>query len=122
MLNLFGGPFYVFSKQDFNMTPKNSPASQPIRTSQAMLGDKVMLVAIALSALTSVVLGANFVESGLAWGASAVLVVLAALTYVVARGTLASSLVLAVVQMAFVALHIHLSHGLTEFHFGVFVS
>ena len=89
---------------------------------RGLLGDRVMLSAIGLSALTAVVLGASFVESGLAWGASAVLVVLAALLYATAAGSLASRLGLAFVQMSFVALHIQLARGMTEFHFGVFVT
>ena len=35
-----------------------------------IMGDRVMLAAIVISAITSVALGFNFVESGLAWGVS----------------------------------------------------
>ena len=89
---------------------------------QALLGDKIMLAAIGLSAVAAVILGASFVESGLAWLASAVLLAVAAGIFVTARGTLTSRLVLAFVQMSFVELHIQLAHGMTEFHFGVFVT
>jgi methyl-accepting chemotaxis protein len=91
-------------------------------SSQTLLGDKVMLAAIIMSAVAAVVLGANFVESGLAWSASAVLLIVAVLVYLAKRGTLTSSLVLAFVQTSFVELHIQLARGMTEFHFGVFVT
>ena len=89
---------------------------------QALLGDRIMLAAIGLSAVAAVILGASFVESGLAWMASALLLALALGVYATARGTLTSRLVLAFVQMSFVALHIDLARGMTEFHFGVFVT
>jgi methyl-accepting chemotaxis protein len=89
---------------------------------QAKLGDRVMLAAIAVSAITAVVLGMNFVESGLAWVGSAVLLAIGVGVYLAAVGSLFSRLTLAVVQSALVALHIQLSHGMTEFHFGVFVT
>ena len=81
-----------------------------------------MLAAIVISAITAVALGFNFVESGLAWGVSAVLMVVAVIAYASAAGALASRLVLAFVQSAFVALHIQLAQGQTELHFGVFVT
>jgi methyl-accepting chemotaxis protein len=88
----------------------------------AHLGDKILLVAIALSALTSVVLGFQFVDSGLAIGLTLALLVLAALAYMLAKGSMASRLVLCFVQVSLVALHIQLAHGMLEFHFGVFVT
>ena len=90
--------------------------------SMHIMGDRVMLAAIVISAITSVALGFNFVESGLAWGVSAVLMVVAVIAYASAAGALASRLVLAFVQSAFVALHIQLAQGQTELHFGVFVT
>ena len=89
---------------------------------QAILGDKLMLAAIALSALAAVILGTNFVESGLAWMVSAALLALAVLVFVTNRGTLMSRLVMAFVQISFTELHIQLARGMTEFHFGVFVT
>jgi len=91
-------------------------------SAQAILGDRVMLAAIVLSAVAAVILGASFVESGLAWIASIVLLALAFGAYAMAKGTLSSRLVLAFVQMSFVALHIDLARGMTELHFGVFVT
>ena len=96
--------------------PRNAQGSMHI------MGDRVMLAAIVISAITAVALGFNFVESGLAWGVSAVLMVVAVIAYASAAGALASRLVLAFVQSAFVALHIQLAQGQTELHFGVFVT
>ncbi|MBO0942222.1 chemotaxis protein [Acidovorax temperans] len=90
--------------------------------SMHIMGDRVMLAAIVISAITAVALGFNFVESGLAWGVSAVLMVVAVIAYASAAGALASRLVLAFVQSAFVALHIQLAQGQTELHFGAFVT
>ena len=47
--------------------PLNSQGASGAQTSH-LLGDRVMMAAIAVSAVTAVALGANFVESGLAWG------------------------------------------------------
>ncbi len=98
----------------------SSPAAS--LSAQALLGDRVMLAAIGLSAVASVILGFSFIESGLAWGASIVLVLLALGVYATSKGTLLSSLALAFIQSCFVALHIDLARGMTELHFGVFVT
>ena len=90
--------------------------------SQALLGDKVMLAAIALSAIAAVVLGFQFVDAGLAMGASLLLLVVAGLAYATCKGTMASRLVLAFVQVSLVVLHIQLARGMIELHFGVFVT
>ena len=89
---------------------------------QALLGDRAMLAAIGLSAVAALILGSSFVESGLAWMATAILLAMAVLVYVTNRGTLMSRLVLAFVQASLVELHIQLARGMTEFHFGVFVT
>ena len=96
------------------------PVSQ--RLDSALLGDRVMLVAIALSAIAAVVLGLRFVDSALALAASGGLVLIAGAAYALARGTLGSRLVLAFVQVGLVALHIQLAQGMLEFHFGVLVT
>ena len=89
---------------------------------QALLGDKVMLAAVALSAVAAAVLGHFYfgltlgVVGGLVFGGMG----LAA--YVLARGTVTSRMVLTFSQAALVALHIQLAHGELEYHFGVFVT
>lgn len=97
----------------------HSTAQHTAANSQALLGDNILLASIVLSAVAAVALGANFVESQLAWGASGVLLALTGLIYLTRRGTLTSSLVLAFVLSSFVELHIQLAQGMTEFHFGV---
>ena len=88
----------------------------------AMLGDRVLLSYICLSALVSIVLGMNFVDSGLAFTATLVLLAIAFGVFWLARYTTASRFVLTFVLVAFVALHIQLSRGMSELHFGVFVA
>ncbi|MBY0409271.1 MAG: chemotaxis protein, partial [Burkholderiaceae bacterium] len=90
--------------------------------SKQLLGDRVLIAAIVVSAITAVVLGTNFVESGLAWGLSALFLAVAGLVYATRGGTILSLVVLTTIQTSFVALHIHLSQGLSELHFGVFVT
>ncbi len=99
--------------------PENNSSEAP---SLGLLGDKTLLIAIGLSALTSIVLGVQFVDSGLAIGATVVLVGMALMAYAGAKGTLSSRLVLTFVQVSLVALHIQLAKGMLEFHFGVFVT
>ena len=98
------------------MTAKLPPSAR------ALLGDKVLLVAIGISALASVVLGLQFVESGLAIGAAMALLLVAAVGYGSGPGSKSSRYVLTFVLVSFVALHIQLARGMLEFHFGVFVA
>ena len=87
----------------------------------ALLGDRVLLVAIGLCALVSIVLGVQFVDSGLAIGVSVGLLLIAGLGFAAAPGTQASRYVLTFVLVSFVALQIQLARGMIELHFGVFV-
>jgi methyl-accepting chemotaxis protein len=98
------------------MTVKLPPSAR------ALLGDKILLVAIGLSALASVVLGMQFVESGLAIGAAVALLVIAAVGYGSGPGSKGSRYVLTFALVSFVALQIQLAHGMLEMHFGVFVA
>jgi methyl-accepting chemotaxis protein len=88
----------------------------------ARLGDKVLLSYIVISAVASIVLGMNFVDTTLATTATTVLLALAFGVFWLARYTALSRYVLAFVLMSFVALHIQLARGMLEMHFGVFVS
>jgi methyl-accepting chemotaxis protein len=90
-------------------------------SSMALLGDRVLLAAVGLSALASVVLGLQFVESALAVGSSVLLVALAVGVYATASGSVLSRYVLTFVLVSFVALQIQLGQGMGELHFGVFV-
>ena len=101
----------------------NGVSAQPgVSDTHALLGDRVLLAAIVLSALAACVLGTQFVEVALAWSVSALLTLLAVIAYTVMRGTLVSRFVLTFVQVSMVALHVQLAQGMIEFHFGVFVT
>ncbi len=99
-------------------SPKPTSSAETL----AMLGDRVLLSYITLAAVLSVVLGFNFVDSGVAWTATLVLLALAYGVFWVARYTVASRFVLTFTLVASVALHIQLSRGMSEMHFGVFVA
>lgn len=105
---------------DTRTAARSGPSGTAV--SHTVLGDRVLLAAIVVSALTAIVLGARFVESAVAWVVAGVLLAVAILAFVMAQGTLASRMVLAFVQSSMVALHIQLAQGMTEFHFGVFVT
>ncbi|MFN3439415.1 MAG: methyl-accepting chemotaxis protein [Acidovorax sp.] len=83
--------------------------------------DTLMLAAMALGWIVALWIGYIHGRMGTAavWGLAFVGV--AALTWAMARGTLLSRLVMAAMGMGMVALHIQLSMGMSEFHFGVFV-
>mmetsp|Transcript_18203 Transcript_18203/g.43587 ORF Transcript_18203/g.43587 Transcript_18203/m.43587 type:complete len:486 (+) Transcript_18203:195-1652(+) len=84
--------------------------------------DKVILVALAVSALAAGAIGAEYGELTLAVAGSITLLALGGLAYWTARGTTFSSLALASCLVGMVALHIQLGRGTIEFHFGVFVA
>ena len=88
----------------------------------AIFGDRIISLAIGLSAITSFVLGFQFVDMTLAIGATVALLAMAGLAYSVAKGTAVSRYVLTFVLVSLVALHIQLARGMLEFHFGVFVA
>ncbi|HMN93023.1 MAG TPA: methyl-accepting chemotaxis protein [Hydrogenophaga sp.] len=102
------------------MTP-HSDVSRTLQA-QALLGDKVMLAAVVLSAVVAVVMGQVYYEPTLAVLGALVFAGIGGLVYMAARGTLTSRLVLASMQVALVALHIQIAKGELEFHFGVFVT
>ena len=90
-------------------------------SSADIFGDRIMLLAIGLSAIASVILGFQFVDAGLAIGVTMALLVLSGLAYFGAKGTVVSRVVLTFVLVGLVVLHIQLARGMEEFHFGVFV-
>jgi len=94
----------------------NAPASA--NTS----GDTLMLMTLAVGTCLSLVLANQAADFGTAWWGLGFILTPALLAYAVARGSLASSLVMAVSSMAMVALHIQLGRGALEYHFGVFVT
>ena len=88
--------------------------------STAALGDKVMLGSIAFCAVASLIVGWSFGEIGMAMGLSVLLLLGGVAMAFDSQGKARRSL-LTFVLVAFVALHIQLSRGMLEFHFGVFV-
>jgi methyl-accepting chemotaxis protein len=104
------------------MSSHRSSTSTKSVNQQAVLGDKVMLAAVGLSALAAVVLGHFYFELTMGIAGALALGGLGLAAYLMARGTVASRMVLTFSQVALVALHIQLAHGELEYHFGVFVS
>ncbi len=96
------------------------PASE--RHSTALFGDRIMLLGIGISALTSLVLGFQFIDNTLAISATLVLMLVTAVVYASAKGSTLSKYVLSFVLISLVVLHIQLARGMVEFHFGVFVT
>jgi len=92
-----------------------------LKPSLGVLGDSTLLIAIGISAAISVILGGQFIEGRTAVVATLALLAVTGLGYATARGSLASRLILSFVMVSFITLHIHLSRGMPEFHFGVFM-
>jgi len=90
--------------------------------STALFGDRMVLLGIALGAITSLILGFQFIDTSLAVGGTLVFVLLAVAAYGLARGTALSQYVLTFALIGLVVLHIQLAQGMVEFHFGVFVT
>jgi methyl-accepting chemotaxis protein len=88
----------------------------------AIFGDKILLSAVGISALASIALGFQFVDTKLAIVVTVLMTLLSVLVFATAKGTGLCKYVLTFALTAMVALHIQLSQGMLEFHFGVFVS
>ncbi|WP_180126004.1 methyl-accepting chemotaxis protein [Rhodoferax sp. BLA1] len=96
----------------------NAANTTPVDT----FGDRIILLAIGLSAVAALILGAQFVDTALAVGGTMAFVLLAGVVYASAKGTTLSRFVLTFVLVGLVVLHIQLAQGMLEFHFGVFVT
>ncbi|WP_454689837.1 methyl-accepting chemotaxis protein [Achromobacter aloeverae] len=94
--------------------------SNPLRSDP--LPDRVLLAAMALSAVGALVLGQVFQNLAQAAVITAVLLMVGGGGYFAGAGSLTSRLCLTFAQAGLVALHIQLAHGMLEFHFGVFVT
>jgi len=97
-------------------------STTPAPSKRALLGDKILLVAIGISTLASVALGLQYGQSALALGVSLALALVAAAGYGSGAGSKPSRYVLTFVLVAQVVLHIQLGRGMLETHFGVFVA
>ena len=89
---------------------------------KSMTPDHAILAVAFLYGLIALCIGAEFGQLGTAAGFSAGLLAIGVGAFMVAPNSLLSRCVLAGVTMSFVALHIQLALGMTEFHFGVFVT
>jgi len=89
-------------------------------------GDATMMVALGIYTAGAVAIGWWFDQPAFtAWAATGWAVLLALpglLGYLMAKGSVTSRLLLAFSLSSLVALHIHTSMGMVEFHFGVFVT
>ncbi|WP_311222290.1 MULTISPECIES: methyl-accepting chemotaxis protein [unclassified Acidovorax] len=101
--------------------PPLSPGAHDALTAIGRRADALLLGVVALGWAVALWTGTVHGRPGTAvlWGAA--LTGLAALAWWLARGTLTSRLAMVVAGMGMVALHIQLSLGATEMHFGVFV-
>src|SRR5450830_621652 len=97
-----------------------APSTAPVRSARSLLGDRVLLIAIALAALAALLLGASREQLGLAAGIAVALVAAAGLARLVLAST-SLRYAYTFVLVSLVALHIQLAAGQLEFHFGVFV-
>jgi methyl-accepting chemotaxis protein len=87
----------------------------------ARSGDLVLLIALCVSAVLALPVGSYYGDSGLALIVSAPALLAGAGAFAMARGSVATRVLLTVCNVALVALHIQLARGTVEFHFGVFV-
>ncbi len=102
-------------------SPTSPKADDADLTSIARVGDLVMLLTSAGSAVAAIAIGNYFGSLPLALAASALLLCCGGAVFALARGSVLSRVVLTTCNVAFVALHIQLGRGTIEFHFGVFV-
>ncbi|MEX3962871.1 hypothetical protein AB4Y42_11740 [Paraburkholderia sp. EG286B] len=87
----------------------------------ARAADAVMYSTLVLSAIAAVLIGFVYYELQLALVGAALFLGAGSFVFFCARGTALSRVVLTLANAALVALHIQAAHGVTEFHFGVFV-
>ncbi len=92
------------------------------KPSLGVLGDNTLLISIGVSAFISLVLGGQFIQAQTAIIGIVALLAATGLGYSTARGSTLSRFILTTVMVSFVTLQIHLSKGMLEFHFGVFVT
>lgn len=104
----------------FGKAAESLPASVQGRAWRA--ADRIVLIALGLQFGVSLALGFYWGTVGLALAWSLPVLILAGLVFGLAGGRLLAANLLAFLSMSMVALHIQLARGMTEFHFGVFVT
>ncbi|MDN8068991.1 MULTISPECIES: methyl-accepting chemotaxis protein [Burkholderia cepacia complex] len=100
--------------------PRLADADDPVRT-VARQADLTMYLTLVCSFLAALLISWHYDTTALAFAAGSVLLLVGTATWFMCRGTVLSCVLLTVCNAAMVALHIQLSGGATEFHFGVFV-
>jgi methyl-accepting chemotaxis protein len=98
-----------------------SPSAQQSLQAIGRRADGLLLATCALGAVVALWIGSVHGRPGTAMLWSGALMALAVSAYLAARGSLLSRMALVTAGMGMVALHIQLSLGATEMHFGVFV-
>ncbi|MDT0139014.1 methyl-accepting chemotaxis protein [Acidovorax sp. PRC11] len=98
-----------------------SPSAQQSLQAIGRRADGLLLATCALGAVVALWIGSVHGRAGTALVWSGALMALAVSAYLAARGSLLSRLALVTAGMGLVALHIQLSLGTTEMHFGAFV-
>jgi methyl-accepting chemotaxis protein len=88
---------------------------------KALLGDRILLATIFMAGSVCLVLGYETLQLGLAAMIAGVLCAISAISYLFWKGTGITRYPLTFALVGIVALQLQLAHGLTEFHFGVFV-
>ncbi len=101
--------------------PPLSPSADEALQAIGRRADALMLGICALGAVVALWIGTEHGRPGTALLWSGALMALALTAYLLARGSLLSRLAMVTAGMGMVALHIQLSMGMTEMHFGVFV-
>lgn len=89
---------------------------------QALLGDKIILGAIVIGALVGIALGVQRYQLSQALTIALPLTLLGFATYLIGRGSAFSRYTLTFLLTCLIELHIQLSGGMIEYHFGVFVT
>jgi len=99
----------------------SSAANGRVSGSSSYDADSIALIAVWIAVAVSGAVGIAFDQVGTALGWSVPLGLLFTGAYAMARGTALASSTAAFVLMSLVGVQIHLTHGITEAHFGVFV-
>ena len=100
----------------------NSLHIEPALQAISRQADGLMMALIAVYALLALPIGWHYSSVDMALVAAPVLIVMAGLVFATARGSAFSRYALPLLLSACVALHIQVSLGTLEFHFGVFVT
>ncbi len=107
--------------QDAASGQRHGAGHLQLAQAQDQTGNRVVLVTIALATLAALVIGWHQDAIGLAAGVALPLLAVSVLA-ALAGGGLASRVWLCTALVALVALHIQLTRGTIEYHFGVFVA